>query len=57
MKKKKNSNRYILEHIEPEDPVLQELSRETHLESSGGKMISGSSAGAGTYHVFKNDSA
>ena len=32
---------YILEHIEPEDPVLQELDRETHLKMAGARMLSG----------------
>ncbi|MCA1758250.1 MAG: O-methyltransferase [Bacteroidales bacterium] len=41
MKKEKNIERYILDHIEPEDPVLQELNRETHLKVLGARMLSG----------------
>lgn len=41
MKKEKNIERYILEHIEPEDPVLQELDRETHLKVLAARMLSG----------------
>jgi caffeoyl-CoA O-methyltransferase len=41
VKKEKNIERYILEHIEPEDPVLQELDRETHLKVPGARMLSG----------------
>ena len=32
---------YILQHIEPEDEVLSELNRETHLKILGARMISG----------------
>lgn len=38
MKKLEN---YILDHIEPEDPVLQELSRETHLKVIGPRRLTG----------------
>jgi len=41
VKKEKNIERYILDHIEPEDPVLQELNRETHLNVLGARMLSG----------------
>ena len=34
-------NKYILDHIDPEDEVLNELSRETHLKVIGARMISG----------------
>ena len=33
--------KYILEHIEPEDTVLRELDRETHLNVMGARMLSG----------------
>lgn len=41
MRINKELERYILEHIEPEDPVLQDLNRETHLKVPGARMISG----------------
>ena len=41
MKKDKGIEKYILEHIGPEDPVLLELDRETHLKIPGARMISG----------------
>jgi caffeoyl-CoA O-methyltransferase len=41
MKKNSKLEQYILEHIEPEDPVLNELSRETHQKVLGARMISG----------------
>jgi caffeoyl-CoA O-methyltransferase len=41
VKKDKNIERYILEHIEPEDTVLQELDRETNLNVPGARMLSG----------------
>lgn len=41
MKKEKNIERYILDHIEPEDSVLQELDRETHMKVLGARMLSG----------------
>jgi predicted O-methyltransferase YrrM len=41
VKREKDIERYILEHIEPEDPVLQELDRETHLKVVGARMLSG----------------
>lgn len=41
MKKEKDIERYILEHIEPEDLVLHELDRETHLKVPGARMLSG----------------
>jgi caffeoyl-CoA O-methyltransferase len=41
MKKNSELEQYILEHIEPEDPVLNELSRETHQKVLGARMISG----------------
>ena len=33
--------KYILNHIEPEDEILRELDRETHLNVLGSRMISG----------------
>lgn len=33
--------KYILEHIDPEDDVLRELDRETHLMVLGARMLSG----------------
>lgn len=41
MNRLKDIDKYILEHIEPEDEVLQELNRETHLKVLGARMISG----------------
>lgn len=41
MEKENELERYILEHIESEDPVLYELDRETHLKVIGARMISG----------------
>lgn len=41
MKREKDIEKYILEHIEPEDPVLQELDRITHLKVLGARMLSG----------------
>jgi len=41
LKKEKDIERYILEHIEPEDLVLHELDRETHLKVPGARMLSG----------------
>lgn len=41
MNKDRELEQYILEHIEPEDMVLQELNRETHLKVPGARMISG----------------
>ncbi len=41
MKKTKELERYIDDHIEPEDQVLQALDRETHLKVPGARMISG----------------
>jgi predicted O-methyltransferase YrrM len=38
---KKELEKYILNHIEPEDAVLRELDRETHLNVVGARMISG----------------
>jgi len=37
----KEIDRYILAHIDDEDPVLTELDRETHLKVLGARMISG----------------
>jgi caffeoyl-CoA O-methyltransferase len=34
-------DKYILKHIEPEDEILNELDRETHLKVLGARMISG----------------
>ncbi len=41
MKKEKEIDKYILNHIEPEDAILKELDRETHLKMVGARMISG----------------
>jgi len=41
VKKEKDIENYILEHIGSEDPVLQELDRETHLKVPGARMLSG----------------
>jgi len=37
----KEIDKYILNHIEPEDAILKELDRETHLNVVGARMISG----------------
>jgi len=37
----KEIDRYILDHIDEEDPVLMELDRETHLKVLGARMLSG----------------
>jgi len=37
----KDIDRYILDHIDEEDPLLAELDRETHLKVLGARMISG----------------
>ncbi|MCG6190085.1 O-methyltransferase [Maribellus maritimus] len=41
MNRLKEIDKYILAHIEPEDEVLKELDRETHLKVLGARMISG----------------
>lgn len=41
MNRLKEIDRYILDHIDEEDPVLTELDRETHLKVLGARMISG----------------
>ncbi len=41
MNRLKEIDRYILAHIDDEDPVLTELDRETHLKVLGARMISG----------------
>jgi predicted O-methyltransferase YrrM len=41
MYKQKEIDKYILSHIEPEDGILRELDRETHLKVVGARMISG----------------
>ena len=41
----KDLDKYILEHIDEEDPVLQELDRETHLKVLGARMLSGNLQG------------
>ncbi|MBW6534130.1 MAG: O-methyltransferase [Mariniphaga sp.] len=41
MKKENEIDKYILDHIGPEDQVLRELDRETHLKIPGARMISG----------------
>lgn len=39
------TEKYILDHIDAEDPVLQELDRETHLKALGARMLSGNLQG------------
>lgn len=39
--KQKELEKYILDHIDEEDPVLYELDRETHLKVLGARMLSG----------------
>lgn len=41
MDKQKEIEKYILDHIDQEDPVLNELDRETHLKVIGARMLSG----------------
>lgn len=41
MNRQKEIERYILNHIVPEDEILRELDRETHLNVLGARMISG----------------
>jgi predicted O-methyltransferase YrrM len=41
MGNQKEIDKYILNHIEIEDPILVELDRETHLNVVGARMISG----------------
>lgn len=41
----KDLDKYILEHIDEEDPVLKELDRETHLNVLGARMLSGNLQG------------
>ena len=41
MSRQRELDRYILEHIDPEDEILYELDRETNLKVLGGRMISG----------------
>ena len=41
----KELDKYILEHIDEEDPVLMELDRETHLKVLGARMLSGNLQG------------
>jgi len=41
MNRLKEIDKYILNHIEPEDEILRELDRETHLKVVGARMISG----------------
>ena len=41
MNRLKEIDKYILNHIEPEDEILKELDRETHLNMLGARMISG----------------
>jgi len=39
--RQKQLEKYILDHIDEEDPVLTELDRETHLRVLGARMLSG----------------
>lgn len=41
MNRSKEIDRYILDHIDEEDPILAELDRETHLKVLGARMLSG----------------
>jgi len=41
MNRLKEIDKYILDHIEPEEEILKELDRETHLNVVGARMISG----------------
>ncbi len=41
MGNQKHIDKYILDHIEPEDAILKELDRETNLNVVGARMISG----------------
>ena len=41
MNRQKDLDKYILDHIDDEDPILNELDRETHLKVLGARMISG----------------
>lgn len=41
MNRQKEIDKYILNHIEPEDEILKELDRDTHLNVLGARMISG----------------
>ena len=41
MYKQSDLDKYILDHIEQEDEILQELDRDTHLNVLGARMISG----------------
>ncbi len=41
MNRLKEIDKYILDHIGPEDEILKELDRETHLKVLGARMISG----------------
>ncbi len=41
MNRLKEIEKYILNHIEPEDEILKELNRDTHLNVIGARMISG----------------
>ncbi len=41
MGKQKEIDKYILNHIDPEDKILHELDRDTHLNVIGARMISG----------------
>jgi len=41
MDRQRELEKYILDHIDEEDPVLHELDRETHLKVLGARMLSG----------------
>lgn len=45
MDRQKEFENYISEHIDPEDEILKELDRETHLKVLGSRMISGNIQG------------
>lgn len=45
MNREKKLDKYILDHIDEEDPILTELDRETHLKVLGARMISGNLQG------------
>ena len=45
MYKQKEIDKYILNHIDPEDEILKELDRDTNLNKIGARMISGNLQG------------
>ncbi|MDD2381188.1 MAG: O-methyltransferase [Mariniphaga sp.] len=49
MDKEAKTEKYILDHIDQEDALLQQLDRETHLKIYGARMISGHIQGQALY--------